>query len=82
MPPDGLFHSGDWGPSYGVAWFSMLVIASRSGDPDEPFDLLDAIREEEPADFREVSALLEERYGLTTDELAAEAGKLIDATFD
>ena len=82
MPPDGLFHSGDWGPSYGVAWFSMLVIASRSGDPDEPFDLLEAIREEEPADFREVSSLLEERYGLTTDELAAAAGELIDATFD
>lgn len=82
MPPDGLFHSGDWGPSYGVAWFSMLAIASRSGDPDEPFDLLEAIREEEPADFREVSALLEERYGLTTDELAAQAGELIDATFD
>lgn len=82
MPPDGLFHSGDWGPSYGIAWFSMLVIASREGDPDAPFELLEAIREEEPGDFRAVSDLVEERYGLTTDELAARAGELIDATFE
>lgn len=80
MPPDGLFHSGDWGPSYGIAWFSMLVLAEKKG-VDEPYDLLKAILEEEPADFREVSDLIEDRYDLTTDELAAEAGTLIEATF-
>lgn len=81
MPPDGLFHRGSWGVSYGLAWFSMLWLADREGE-DEPYRLLEAIREERPADFREVSALVEERYGVTTDELAARAGELIDAIFE
>lgn len=80
MPPDGLFHRGDWGLSYGIAWFAMQHLAAMRGE-DEPYRLLATLRDEEPADFREVSALLEERYGLTTDELAAEAGELIWTTF-
>ncbi len=80
MPPDGLFHRGDWGVSYGLAWFSMQWLSLEHGE-DEPYRLLDAIREERPADFREVSALVEKRYGVTTDQLARRAGDLIEATF-
>lgn len=80
MPPDALFHRGNWGVSYGLAWFSMQWLADEHGQ-DEPYQLLDAIRKERPADFHEVSALVEERYGLTTDELAERAAELIGATF-
>ena len=80
MPPDGAFHRGDWGVSYGLAWFAMEWLADQEGE-DEPYRLLEAIRRKRPADFREVSALVEDRYGVTTDELAARAGELIDATF-
>jgi len=58
----------------------MLWLADREGE-DEPYRLLEAIREERPADFHEVSTLVEKRYGVTTDGLAARAGELIDATF-
>lgn len=80
MPPDGLFHRGEWGVSYGLAWFAMQWLADREGE-DEPYRLLDAIRVERPADFRDVSAMVERRYGVTTDELAARAGRLIVSTF-
>lgn len=80
MPPDGLFHSGDWGVNYGIAWWAMQVLALRHG-PDAPFDLVDAMHAREPMDFHEESALLDDRYQVTTDELAHQAGELIRTTF-
>lgn len=80
MPPDGLFHAGEWGVSYGLAWFSMLWLAEEHG-VDAPYDLLAAIQEQQPGDHEEVSALLEKKYGVTTDELARRASALIVRTY-
>jgi hypothetical protein len=80
MPPDGFFHAGDWGVSYGIAWFSMKWLAAEHGS-DTPFDVVDLFHDREPLDFHEESALLRKRYQVTTDQLAGRAGDLISDVF-
>lgn len=80
MPANGLFYrgaNGDNSTNYAIAWWSLQYLALREGS-DEPFALLEAFREDgESTRFEEMSALLEERYGLSADELAQRAGELI-----
>lgn len=80
MPPDGTFHSGDWGVNYGIAAWSMEWLALRHG-PRAPFTVVDAMHAKEPIDFHEESHLLDQEYQVTTDELAQRAGDLIGQTF-
>ncbi len=75
MPPDGPFHASDWGPSYLVAWYSVLWLATARS-AEAPWGLLSAL-EADPGDFRHVSRLLHRDYDVTTDELARRAGDLI-----
>ena len=83
MPADFYFYDRDpeqLAVNYGVAWYSMEWLAARHG-PDAPFDLVDLLHAKEPIDFHEESDLLQEKYQVTTDELAHQAGLLIHQTY-
>jgi len=81
MPPDIDFRSPASGTAYGVAWFAMKVLEQEHG-AGAPYALLDRLDDVDATQERQVSRVLERAYGLTTDELAARAGDLIDVTFE
>ena len=81
MPPDYDFRSERSGTAYGVAWFAMRWLETTEG-PEAPYALLDRAAEQRAFRDREVSRLLDRQYGVTTDELAREAGELIAETFE
>ncbi len=81
MPPDLDFRSPDSGTAYGVAWYAMTWLEQQYG-PEAPYALLQALTEADATGDREVSRVLDEKYGVTTDELAQRSGDLIDATFE
>ena len=81
MPSNLDFRGPESGTAYGIAWFAMKWLEQEHG-PGAPYALLNRLRQQQAASDQEVSRVLQREYGLSSDELAANAGDLIDATFE
>jgi hypothetical protein len=64
--------------NYAVAWAAMRWLATEHGD-QEPAALLEALHRASAYGPKRVDRVLEERYGLTADELGAHARELVDS---
>lgn len=76
LPADATFNDGDSGVHYAVAWWACQYVRDAFGDRSL-WDLLDAM----DAPHADPDRILEERLGLTSQDLAEKAGRMIEATF-
>lgn len=76
LPEDATFNDADSGVHYAVAWWACQYVADAFGNRSL-WDLLDAMNEPGADPDR----ILEERLGLTSQDLAEKAGRMIEATF-
>jgi hypothetical protein len=76
LPEDATFNDADSGVHYAVAWWACQYVSDAFGDRTL-WDLLDAMDQPGADDDR----ILEERLGLTSQDLAEKAGRMIEATF-
>ena len=76
LPEDATFNDADSGVHYAVAWWACQYVADAFGDRSL-WDLLDAMNQPGADPDR----ILEERLGLTSQDLAEKAGRMIEATF-
>ena len=78
--PEEEFYAGGWASlsgNYAVAWAAMTYLGAEHGT-DEPARLLKALDRAKGYYFpKRVERILGERYGLTSDELGAQARELI-----
>lgn len=77
MPDDATFNDGDPGVHYATAWWSCEYIAKSFGEATL-WDLLDAM--DQPG--ADPDRVLRDRLGLTSQQVAEQAGRMIEATFD
>ncbi|WP_243061250.1 hypothetical protein [Nocardioides sp. SR21] len=77
LPDDDSFNDEDSEAHYGLAWWAVEYIADAYG-PSAPWQLLDAMAEPDADPDRVLRAQL----GLTTDELAGQADRMILALYD
>ena len=76
LPQDEDFNASDSSVNYAVSWWAVESLARRFG-PDAPFALLDAAAAGEAG----ISRLLGQMFGTRPRELAADAARLILATY-
>jgi hypothetical protein len=76
LPDDATFNDSDSGVHYAVAWWACQYVTDAFGDR-ALWGLLDAM--DEPG--ADPDRILEERLGLSSQDLAEKAGRMIEATF-
>lgn len=76
MPDDATFNDGDPAVHYATAWWSCEYVAKAFGEATL-WDLLDAM--DRPG--ADPDRVLRDRLGLTSQQLAEKAGRMIEATF-
>ena len=76
MPDDATFNDGDPAVHYATAWWSCEYVAKAFGEATL-WDLLDAM--DQPG--ADPDRVLHGRLGLTSQQLAEKAGRMIEATF-
>lgn len=77
LPDDDTFNDGDSEANYGLAWWAVEYVADAYGET-APWQLLDAMAEP-GADPDQV---LRDQLGITTDQLADQADRMILALYD
>ena len=77
LPDDESFNDDDSDAHYGLAWWAVEYLADSYGE-DAPWLLLDAMAE--PG--ADPDAVLRDQFGTTTEDLAAQAERLILALYD
>ena len=76
LPDDATFNDADSGVHYAVAWWACEYVADAFGE-QTLWDLLDEMNR--PG--ADPDAILRELLGLTSQDLAVKAGRMIEATF-
>lgn len=77
LPDDETFNDQDSDAHYGLAWWAVEWVADTYGE-DAPWALLDAMAE--PG--ADPEAVLRDQFGTSTEELAAQADRLILSLYD
>lgn len=77
LPDDDTFNDRDSDAHYGLAWWAVEWLADTYGD-DAPWTLLDAMAQ--PG--ADPDAVLRDRFGTSTEELATQADQLILSLYD
>ena len=77
LPDDDTFNDQDSEAHYGLAWWAVEYVADAYGQ-SAPWQLLDAMAEPDA----DPDTVLREQLGLTTDQLADQADRMILALYD
>lgn len=77
LPEDATFNDGDSDAHYGLSWWAVEYLADAYGE-SAPWQLLDELAE--PG--ADPDAVLRDRFATTTEDLAAQAQRLILSLYD
>lgn len=77
LPDDATFNDADSEAHYGLAWWALEYVADAYGE-EAPWQLLDAMA----APGADPDQVLRDSFGTSTEELAAQAERLILALYD